>query len=226
MVQRARVYVDGYNFYYGVVRGTTFKWLDLEALFSRLLPELEVERILYFTARVRPAPWDPTAHIRQGHYLAALRTLPSVEIIEGTFSRSFPALHMLNPRNLAPAAERDWSYPTVFVWKNEEKGSDVSLGARLVFDGCRGAYDVAVIVTNDSDLLEPVRLVTRELGLPVYAVLPATDRTKKQRRKSVFEGRATSVPVTHISWSTLRKCQFPDVIKTASGEIRKPGEWS
>jgi len=62
---------------------------DLERLFARLLPEVEIDRILYFTSRVRPTPWDPTAHIRQCHYLAALRTLPSVEVIEGTFSRSF-----------------------------------------------------------------------------------------------------------------------------------------
>lgn len=97
---------------------------------------------------------------------------------------SFPPLHLVNPRNLSPQGARDWSYPSVVVWKNEEKGSDVSLGARMVFDRCNGAYDIAVIVSNDSDLLEPVRLVVQELGLPVYAILPANDRTKRQRRKS------------------------------------------
>lgn len=149
-----------------------------------------------------------------------------LEIAEGTLSRSFPPLHLVNPRNLSPQGTRDWSYPSVVVWKNEEKGSDVSLGARMVFDRCNGAYDIAVIVSNDSDLLEPVRLVVQELGLPVYAILPANDWTKRQRRKSVFEGRVSAVAVTHISWSTLRKCQFPEVIRTADGEVRKPREWA
>lgn len=148
-----------------------------------------------------------------------------LEIAEGTLSRSFPPLHLVNPRNLSPQGTRDWSYPSV-VWKNEEKGSDVSLGARMVFDRCNGAYDIAVIVSNDSDLLEPVRLVVQELGLPVYAILPANDWTKRQRRKSVFEGRVSAVAVTHISWSTLRKCQFPEVIRTADGEVRKPRAWA
>ncbi|MHB1341905.1 MAG: NYN domain-containing protein [Coriobacteriia bacterium] len=219
------MYVDGFNFYYGVVRNTTFKWLDLEKLFARLLPDFEVERILYFTARVKPTPWDKTAHLRQDKYLRALRMLPSVEIVQGTYSRTFPPLHLLNPRNVSQTEASDWAYPTVFVWKNEEKGSDVSLGARLVYDGCTGAYDVAVVVSNDSDLLEPIRLVTQKVGLPVHAVLPANERTKAHRPRSVFEGHATSIIATSISWNTLRKCQLPSVLGTDSAEVHKPTEW-
>ena len=34
---RTIVYVDGFNLYYGAVRGTPYKWLDLRALFTRIL---------------------------------------------------------------------------------------------------------------------------------------------------------------------------------------------
>ena len=48
------VYVDGYNLYYGRIRGTAFKWLDVVGLFDRLLhdqdPRTRVERVRYFTA--------------------------------------------------------------------------------------------------------------------------------------------------------------------------------
>jgi len=34
---RTIVYVDGFNFYYGEVRGTPWKWLDPVALFRKVL---------------------------------------------------------------------------------------------------------------------------------------------------------------------------------------------
>jgi hypothetical protein len=41
---RTVVYVDGYNLYYGLLRGTKLKWLDLVALFEShvLAPEAEL----------------------------------------------------------------------------------------------------------------------------------------------------------------------------------------
>lgn len=226
MRPKARVYIDGFNFYYGVVRGTTLKWLDIEKLCDRLLPQFEVERILYFTARVRPSSWDAHAHERQAEYLRALGTLPRVEIVEGTYSRTFPAMRLLNPKDVRQSDSSAWSYPTIFVWKNEEKGSDVNLGARLVYDGCTGAYEEAVIVSNDSDLLEPVRIVTKRVGLPVHAVLPANPKTKQYRPKSVFMRDATSIAASSISWNTLKQCQFPDAITDARGRsIERPASW-
>ncbi len=48
------VYIDGYNLYYGRIRGTAFKWLDVVALFDRLLhdqdPTTELLHVRYFTA--------------------------------------------------------------------------------------------------------------------------------------------------------------------------------
>lgn len=34
---RTRVYVDGFNLYYGCLKGTPWKWLNLVALFERVL---------------------------------------------------------------------------------------------------------------------------------------------------------------------------------------------
>ncbi len=48
---------------------------------------------------------------------------------------------------------------TVAVLKTEEKGSDVALGALLVAHGYQGRYDAAIVVSNDSDLVLPIRIV-------------------------------------------------------------------
>jgi len=63
---RTIVYVDGFNFYYGEVRGTPWKWLDPGALFQKLLgPQNSLTKIKYYTARVQPTPRDPSVHVRQ-----------------------------------------------------------------------------------------------------------------------------------------------------------------
>ncbi len=33
---RTYIYVDGFNFYYGAVNNTPYKWLDFKALFQKL----------------------------------------------------------------------------------------------------------------------------------------------------------------------------------------------
>ncbi len=83
---RTRVYVDGFNLYYGALKGTPYKWLDLVKLAYQLLPPgYSVTKLKYFTARVSGIP-DAGAPARQQAYLSALATLPEVEVIRGLFS--------------------------------------------------------------------------------------------------------------------------------------------
>ena len=82
---RTRVYVDGFNLYYGALKGTPFKWLDPVRLAAHLLPrECAIDRLRYFTARVS-GKLDPRAPARQQNYLKALATLPQVDIHYGRF---------------------------------------------------------------------------------------------------------------------------------------------
>lgn len=82
------VYVDGFNLYYGCLKGTAHKWLDLAQLCRHVLPRNEVTRIKYFSAKLSARPGDPGLPNRQELYFRALRTLPSVEIILGRFLES------------------------------------------------------------------------------------------------------------------------------------------
>ena len=52
MKPRTIIYIDGFNFYYGAVRGTPYKWLDIEKCFLRLRMNDDIRRIWYFTALV------------------------------------------------------------------------------------------------------------------------------------------------------------------------------
>ena len=67
------VYVDGFNLYYGCLKGSPHKWLDLERLCCQLLASHnQIKRIRYFTARINSRPDDPQGPARQDAYLRAL----------------------------------------------------------------------------------------------------------------------------------------------------------
>lgn len=52
-MQRTIIYVDGFNLYYGCLKNTPYRWLDLKSLFSKMLNDShKICKIKYFTALV------------------------------------------------------------------------------------------------------------------------------------------------------------------------------
>ena len=157
------VYVDAFNLYYGCLKDTPYRWLDLSELARRLLPGHRVTRIRYFTAVVESRPDDPSQQQRQQAYLRALRTRPEVRIHFGSFLTNVVRLPLAQPVAGRPR--------TVEVLRTEEKGSVVNLATRLLVDGFTHAYDTAVVISNDSDLRAPIEAARGELGLVANDVL-------------------------------------------------------
>ena len=87
----ANVYIDGYNLYYGLLKGTVWKWLDLWA-FARLLlkPDIELSAVKYFTALIKTYPHDQAAIDHQKIYLQAVTAQGKVEIIPGFYNKNIP----------------------------------------------------------------------------------------------------------------------------------------
>lgn len=204
------VYVDGFNLYYGAVKGTTHKWLDISKLCQLLLPKNQVIQIKYFTALVSARPSDPDQPNRQQIYLRALRTLPNLEIIYGHFLEHEIMMPLAKP----PAKGSRY----VRVVKTEEKGSDVNIAAHMVNDGHNHAYQIAVIISNDSDLVEPVKIVRQELKLPVGILNPIPIHPS-------YELRKYATFVKPIRKGVLAASQFPARLKDAVGEFYKPHTW-
>ena len=65
------VYIDGFNLYYGCLKRTPHRWLDLQAFCERMLPKDDVTKVRYFTALVSARPHDPHGPVRQQVYLRA-----------------------------------------------------------------------------------------------------------------------------------------------------------
>ena len=75
----------GSTLYYGSLKRTPYKWLDLGRLCAGMLPNDRVIAIKYYTARISARPGNPGAPNDQQIYLRALRTIPNLSITYGHF---------------------------------------------------------------------------------------------------------------------------------------------
>jgi uncharacterized LabA/DUF88 family protein len=209
---RTYVYVDGFNLYYGALKGSHYKWLDLKALFTSILrPQNQIQEIKYYTARVSARPGDPDAPTRQDIYLKSLEYyIPELTIIEGRFLQK-----QVTMRLATPIAGKQFAK----VIKTEEKGSDVNLAVHLVNDGWQNRYDCAVVCSNDGDLSEAVRIVRRELHKTVLLAVPG-DPAK--RPPSVELKRWASYTI-QIKPGSFAAAQLPNPIPGTT--FHKPSAW-
>ena len=254
---RTYVYIDGFNLYYGALKGTKFKWLDPKALVARLLPDnYHIETIRYFTARVSGIP-DPESPRRQAIYLSALKTIPEIKIHFGNFLTKTIWRPVVNlpiagiviqaptscilpqgqhrlafeaPEVLAvghypprgPKRKKQGLSPSIQnavkaeVHTKEEKGSDVNLACHLIDDAWRNRYDAAVVISNDTDLCTPIRMVTQERDKTVNLICPGryTAHPKLVQVSSFSK---------HAHTADIRAAQLPDLIPGTT--IRKPAGW-
>ena len=203
------VYVDAFNLYYGALKGTPFKWLDLDALCRQLLPRDQITAIRYFTARVSARPDDPRQPQRQLTYIRALDTIPHLSVHLGHYLTNTTRMALANPM---PGQPR-----TVEVIKTEEKGSDVNISTYLMLDACQGACDTAVVISNDSDLKEPVAVARSAFGLKVGVVNPHPPARRSRALQPTF--------FKQLRRGAVAACQFPVVMTDAQGSFRKPASW-
>lgn len=208
---RTRIYVDGYNLFYSCLRRTPNKWLNVHKLAVDQLPRNDVQCVRYFTARISARPHDLAQPQRQETYLRALASVPQIELHFG---------HFLSHEVAMPDATA-WNageYHPVRVIKTEEKGSDVNLASHLLMDAFDDLFDVAVVVSNDSDLAEPIRLVKQRFGKAVGLLGHRSTRISgKLRPLADF--------IRQFPTSALQKAQFDDELRDENGSFRKPPSW-
>lgn len=233
---RTRVYVDGYNLYYGCLRGSHDKWLDVYSLFAdHVLPsilvafddqpadfELLPEAIQYFTARiVESAARGPDSVSSQARYHTALRKLHGarVRVVEGYYSLTKVRVPLIDdgyPNRQPRECDR------VLVWKLEEKQSDVNLAINAYHDALTGQIDQAVIVSNDTDLVPALRMIRAHTAVIVGLVVPTRDCT---RRPNADLAKHCHWVRAHLTDRELAVAQLPRVVTGGKYPTAKPDSW-
>ncbi len=205
---KTNVYVDGFNLYYGAVKGTPYKWLDIRKYCELAFPSATINEVHYCTAIVKDAPWDPQQSTRQRAFIRALETT-GVEVHYGSFLSNIVTMPLANPPRRGSRM--------VQVVKTEEKGSDVALGALLVAHGYQKRYRSAIVVSNDSDLVLPIQIVREELHLPVGILNPHKRFAAELVKVATFRKQ--------MRVGVLKAAQFPDQLFDEHGTITKPATW-
>lgn len=209
-IMRTIAYVDGFNLYYGSLKNTPHKWLDICEYFRKTLPaECVLEKVKYFTARVSPLPNDQDAPKRQDIYLRALRAHcgQTFEAIEGRFS-------VKNTR--APLAAPP--HRTVEIIRTEEKGSDVNLAVELVNDAWSDSFDCAAVVSNDADLERALKIAKQYRKKRVILYTPGAPVRRPLGQLAKWSHKQIDVLP-----GILAQCQLPLVLR--DGKISKPQNW-
>jgi len=91
----------------------------------------------------------------------------------------------------------------------------VNLATHLLHDAWSDAFDVAAVISNDTDLCEPIKIVNAELNKVVGVLCPAASCSQPLRNVAKF--------VKHIRTAHLAAAQFPDPIPGTT--ITKPTTW-
>ena len=242
---RTRIYIDGFNFYYGLLKRTRYKWLDVPSLFERqILPSIlyrsnpnqdPVEMVLqecavkYFTAPILESlASGPDSVSSQAVYHNALRkhSPGRISLIMGGYSVYPATQHFISEEdpNRQPRL-----CPKISVWKVEEKRTDVNMALHAYDDAINDEVDQVVIVTNDTDLTLALELIRKRcpkvtVGLVIPAK-PGPHAGGKGRKANDELSKNAHWVRDHITDAELAAAQLPTVVPGGKKAAVKPDSW-
>ena len=201
-MQRVIAYVDGFNLYHGIrdSKWPWAKWLNIQEMVQCFLrQEQDLVHAHYFTSRVD----SPAKQRRQNTYLEALGTLSNLTIHFGRFLS-----------DKICCARCGYTYTT-----HHEKMTDVNIAVQMMTDAYRDTFDVAFVVSGDSDLVGAVSTVWT-LFPNKYLVAAFPPRRHSRDLASAVNGSIK------IYESTFRKCLLPDpIVKPDGYRLHCPASW-
>jgi len=166
-------------------------------------------------AKVRiVSSWGAIGLRREGKRLLRALVATGVEIVYGNFQSQ---ARWMRRETACETPDCPSGGEKERVIYREEKGSDVNLGAHLLMDAFRAGCELAVVVTNDTDLLEPIRMARRELGVRTMLIAP----NPKPAARLIAEVDW----VRHLRHGALRAAQLPLTLRDHKGEMHRPRDW-
>lgn len=229
-----RVYIDGFNLYNGLAAPLGCKWVDLNLLFERLTGD-PVDKIWFFTALVS----GPRVR-NQNTYLAALATLPNVQVVEGHFKKKSASCRVSscplgceNPSCEIACSSNTCEYSSRLSQKSsrrfqtrEEKHTDVNIALQMLDDAYQGLADRMVVVSGDSDL-SPALLKVKQRFPQIEILLSVPCLGPTDPRRLATELREASDSLLPIPLDLFVGSQFAPLVRKQNGKtIKIPLDWT
>ncbi len=205
MKKRVIVYVDGFNFYYGLrtIRWKKYYWLDVVKFFSLFLPaHQELVKVNYFSAR----PDNRGQQLRQDSFFSANQQNPKFQLHLGKFLRKTIT---------CPNCKQTH---TTF----EEKESDVRVATEMISDVVENICDITILVSADSDLLPPIEFIRSHTpNQKIFVYFPPKRESTSLRK--ISDGYVKLERHSKKFEASLLRDEVTD-LKTGY-TIKRPGNW-
>jgi uncharacterized LabA/DUF88 family protein len=197
-------YIDGFNLYHGLrsKRWRKYYWLDLWALAERFLKRGQtLVEVVYCTTLIKD---DPPGQQRQLTFIDALKAhRPGIKVVYGHYLAK--EMRCFNCGNT--------------YTRHEEKMTDVNIACHMLTDAMDCRFDVALVLSGDSDLVPPVKTVRDRWPRKRVIVLFPPDRESGALRRAANGQK-------WIAEADLRQSQLPGVVQLADGKsAARPAEW-
>jgi len=202
-MQKVIFYIDGFNLYFGLKdKGwKRYYWLNLVSLAKSLLKPLQsLQKVKYFTSRIS-LPQDKAK--RQSEFIEALETLPELSIYYGKYQTNDVKCNKCGHIMLKP----------------NEKMTDVNIAVEMLADAFMDSFDVAILISADSDLTGPIRQIKKMFPQKLVIVAFPPSRFSYELKK-IADSTFT------IGRKKLADSIFPDQITKKDGYVlKRPERW-
>lgn len=203
---RVAVFIDGFNLYHFIQNNKEYrpyKWLDLMEFSKKFLPpKAIIKRVTYFSALPF---WNPQKVKRHELYIKALESV-GVKICLGYFKRVEKCVTLNKRLKLTLST-------------HEEKKTDVNIGIEMILAAHRDEFDIALLMSGDTDFHPVVEALKTEFPeKKVWVVVP--------NRQIVKPLDKLADKCSRIKKKQLATSQFPIKITLKSGiSVSRPKEW-
>ncbi|MFH1383195.1 MAG: NYN domain-containing protein [Chloroflexota bacterium] len=156
--ERVMIFIDGSNMYHSLKGEFRRTDIDLRKFCDKLIDRRRLIRIYYYNATVGRKE-EPDRYMRQQAFLNSVKMIPYCEVRLGRL--------------------------VYYNWPNTppyEKGIDIMLTTDLLTHSFKNNYDVAILVTGDSDYVGAVQ-AAKDNGKNVEVALFGKERTSMPLRE-------------------------------------------
>lgn len=229
---KTSIYIDGYNLYYGRLRGTQYKWLDVVALFSQITrsiePHSQIISVKFFTAPALPkfSRHGKESMRAQNDYHRALEAKypDKFEKVLGShvYEKDGTKMPVYVEGNLF---DKD---NTVRVWRLVEKKTDVNLALSMYRDASKRVLDQVVLISNDTDTEPAISALMEDFpALKIGMIIPRGPQIsgKKGRPASSSLINLAHWSRSYINDEELISAQLPERVPTKKKPAKKPIHW-
>ncbi|TVP79652.1 MAG: NYN domain-containing protein [Puniceicoccaceae bacterium] len=211
--RKAFFFIDGFNLYHSILAAEKLmpeeqlKWLDIPSFCRSYLPllgkDVDLGEVHYFSAYAdhlqQEAPDKPERHRKFVRALTASKVIAHI-------GRFYP--------------KQVWSHQlTMWLDAYEEKETDVAIACKVLSLAQRNAFDVAVLVTGDSDFSPLARTFIQDFPHKKIRFAFPFARISKELKQICLDSFT-------ISKEAYQKYQFPDKVRLPSKKfVTIPQEW-